>query len=586
MSRIKNYITIPAILVAFLIPAVAFAAGNDYIINQGTGMGTLFDTKLIEISKGILEACQKILLIMTAVAGMMIAWGIEDGKKLIWQLIFGFGLAVNFGSLLMDVGIWDFVTEAELAKQNFVPFQFEYKNTAKDFDFLGKFMTNYQNNIIIPGSIAILPYCLKLLIIICIIDATYEYASKSLSGDKVQYTISVLFKLGIYIYFMSNWIELMNALETGFEFIGFKAGGADTVNLNNQPNEIINNAIKIFSKQLEFISDFSWTQWGLILINIVGLIVIFFLLVITACQLFMAKIEFLTMALLTLPLLAFGTSERFNFLCNKAIGAMFNLAIKVCCICFITTISLPFIQSFTKQIEQGGLTIGIILQTVLGCIILFLMTTKIPELVQGLLSGTPSLSGGGMMAMTARGAHIMYTSGKGALIGGRNGYSAIGGNRDSLGGIAKGVAGGAIGGFYGGVKGSLMDLSKQAYGSSAFGTTMRALQRENISADNDIINSSRDAYKTTKAATSQAVKNAAEYGDIGMQMGAKLGSPIGPVGTVVGGTVGALAGTVGGAVGGVVKGAADQMKKNAAEKTASNNSNDTGGTRTGKGYKT
>lgn len=463
-----------------LIPAVAFAAGgNDYIISQGTGMGTIFDTKLIEISRGLLEGCQKILLILTAVAGMMIAWGMEDGKKMVWQLIFGFGVAANFGSLLMDVGIWDFVSQADLAKQNFIPFQFEYKADSKDFDFLGKFLANYQNNIIIPGAIAILPYCLKLLVIICIIDATYEYAAKSLSGDKIQYTISVLFKLGLYIYFMSNWIELMNALETGFEFLGFKAGGADYVNLNAQPNAIVDNALKICATQLSDIFKSFKETWYMMIIFGIVIFAIFVCLIITACELFMAKIEFLTMSLLTLPLLAFGTSEKFSFLTNKAIGAMFNLALKVCCVCFITTFSVPFIQSFYKQAETTPgfwSSLGILLQTLLGCLILVLMTTKIPSLVQGLLSGSPSLSGGSMKSLVVpatRAAHAGYAG----YLGAKAGVASATAKATAAGATA-GTGALAMSAVTGGVTGTLMDLAKQAaFGSTPY-QTFRGIERE------------------------------------------------------------------------------------------------------------
>ena len=452
-------------------------------------MGTLFDVKLIEISKGLIESCQKILLIMTGVAGLMVAWGMEDGKKIVWQIIFGFSLAVNFGSFLMDLGIWDFVTEAEIAKQNFRPFEFQYASSAENFDFLGKFLQHYQDQIIVPGSIAILPYCLKLLVILCIISATYEYASKALSGDKLQYTIATVFKLGIYMYFLRNWVELMAALETGFEFIGFKAGGADSVNLVMQPNQIINNAFTIFSKQWSYICEsISILSPGLFFANFIAMVVIFFLFVITAMQIFMAKIEFLTMALLTMPLLAFGTTEKFNFLSNKAIGAMFNLAIKVSCICFITTMSMPFIQSFGEAFKKGDIgNFGLILQTLLGCLFLFLITLKIPELVQGLLSGSPSLGGGGMMAMTARGAHIVKSGGTEAVKSGSAGAkmgAALGSTVPGVGTAVGAAVGAALGATLGGVKGSLMDLAKQSVGGSEIGRTWKSIKSEHENTDN------------------------------------------------------------------------------------------------------
>lgn len=596
MNKFYNRYLLFTLIVLLLAQNVAFAAdgkavssmlGNEHILSGGTGMGTQFDVKLIEISKGVVGACQKVLLIMTAVAGMMIAWGMEEGKKVVWQIIFGFGLAVNFGSLLMDLGIWNFVNEAELAKQNFKPFTFEYAASLDNFDFLGKFLQHYQENIIVPGAIAILPYCLKLLVILCVIDATYEYATKSLSGDKLQYTIATVFKLGIYMYFLKNWIELMAALETGFEFIGFKAGGADSVNLVMQPNQIVNNALSIFSAQWDYLcKEFSVLEPGLFFVNLIALVVIFFLLIITAMQIFMAKVEFLTMALLTMPLLAFGTTQRFNFLCNKAIGAMFNLAIKVSCICFITTMSVPFIQSFTKQFEKGAhLNFGLIIQTLLGCLLLFLLTTKIPELVQGLLSGTPSLGGGGMIAMAVRGAHIAKSGGSGAVSGASSG-AKIGG---SFGGPVGAALGGALGAVAGGVKGSLMDLSKQVAGGGELGQTLRRISEDTKTSNSDIVGSSVNAAKTTGAAASGALKGAGEMASKGMEAGAKVGGAIGSVipgvgnavGSAIGGAIGGVAGTAAGAVKGGIEGASKQMAKNATEKAADKGAESQGGTSNG-----
>ena len=93
-------------LLASASPGLAAGSGTDTIANAGTGLGGTFDTNLKTIAKGIVSAMHVILIVMTAVAGMMIAFGIEDGKKFIWQAMLGFGLAFNFGAFLIGTDLW------------------------------------------------------------------------------------------------------------------------------------------------------------------------------------------------------------------------------------------------------------------------------------------------------------------------------------------------------------------------------------------------------------------------------------------------------------------------------------------------
>lgn len=139
---------------------------------------------------------------------------------------------------------------------------------------------------------------------------------------------------------------------------------------------------------------------------IIAMVAIVYCMFMTALEMFMARIEFYTMALLTLPLLAFGVTSKFSFLTEKAIGAMFNLAIKVCAIAFIAAMAVPFIESFIQKLKETPGTmddLGVLLQAVLACGMIYILTKKIPALVTGLLSGSSQLGGSSMVEM-ARGA--------------------------------------------------------------------------------------------------------------------------------------------------------------------------------------
>ena len=160
----------------------------------------------------------------------------------------------------------------------------------------------------------------------------------------------------------------------------------------------------------------------------------------------MVRIEFWTMALITIPLLPFGVIGQLKFLSEKAVSTMFNLAIKIFVVAFISTLSVNILTGLVDNARETATSsdfignISYFLQVLLYALILFYMTKKIPELVSGLLSGNPSLSGGSMkeMAMSAaRGAANAVSRGggfAGAVAGGMKALSEVAGPMAQYGG--------------------------------------------------------------------------------------------------------------------------------------------------------
>jgi len=150
--------------------------------------------------------------------------------------------------------------------------------------------------------------------------------------------------------------------------------------------------------------------------------------------------------LITIPLLPFGVIGQLKFLSEKAIGTMFNLAIKIFVVAFISTLSVNILTGLVDNARETATSsdfignISYFLQVLLYALILFYMTKKIPELVSGLLSGNPSLSGGSMkeMAMSvARGAANAVSRGggfAGAVAGGMKALSEAAGPMPQYGG--------------------------------------------------------------------------------------------------------------------------------------------------------
>lgn len=464
MKGTSSYWVLGLLAVTFLAvhSDVALAASSESLVSQGTGIGGTFDKDFETIAKAFVAIAKVVVVIMTCVALGMVMWGVEDGKKTMWNWILGAGLAVNIGSFLLSVFTMPDVSSSGAAVTPFVP-DLKSSNDGK-ISVLGDFMSTYQQ-VINHGASVITPICIRILLILTVIEASWELSFKLISGDKIKYLLSLSIKVGFIIFLLENWVGgmgLMTALSQGFETMGLMAGGTTA---DVSPDNIVNNAVKIFSV---FWDKAHFNSLGLLVVNCVSLLTMIVLLFLTAIEMFMARVEFYTMAMLVMPLLPFMITSKFSFLSDKAIGAMFNLAIKIMAIAFMTTIIEPFLNGFAQKVagtKDAWEQVGIIFQVLLCALILYILVRKISELASGLLNGQPSL-GGGSMTSTMRGA-----------VGGA---AAAAGNVRGAAALAKAAGHSGAGGL---TVGTLAQIGKAAMRSNpavrGYRAGMRNIQRKN-----------------------------------------------------------------------------------------------------------
>ena len=453
-----------AILNEVNVANAAYVSDNNAAVNQimeglsggGGGFGTIFQTQLGNLAKGLLSAAKVIAVIMTAVAGFMICFGIENERKVFLSWILGIGLAINFGDLILN--LWSVQDVSSPSKID------DYKLLLKSaddpsIDILSPFM-RYYIGVIMSGASAVAPYAINLTLILALIDGAIKVSMELIHGDKITFFVSMILKVGFFIFLIQSWVgtnsnfQLMPALSSGFETLGYTAGGAEEMikeyskanpdsNIEVQSNQIVTNALNFFNIFWEHAQQKNLLTILVGLICVVTAVIILFL---TALEMFMVRVEFWTMALITIPLLPFGVIDKLKFLSEKAIGLMFNLAIKVFVIAFIATLSVNILTGLVENARETATSsdfignISYFLQVLLYALILFYMTKKIPELVSGLLSGSPSLNGGSMkdMAMSAaRGATNALSKGSGitgAVVGGMRALSKSAGTMADYGG--------------------------------------------------------------------------------------------------------------------------------------------------------
>ena len=462
----KKFFLPTALILGLVVANDASVANAAYVFDNNaavteisgglSGFGTTFQTQVSNLSKGLLASAKIIAVIMTAAAGCMVCFGIHDGKKIFWNWILGIGLAINFGDLILNLWSVESVTAPTKIE--------DYKLLLKSeddpsIDILSPFM-RYYIGVVMSGAAVIAPYAVNLTLLLAMIDGAIKVAFDLISGDKIKFMVTMILKVGFFIFLIQSWVgtnssyQLMPALSSGFETMGYTAGGAEEMvkeydranpdsNIEVQSNQIVTNALNFFNIFWEHAQQQNLLTIFIGLVCVVAAVVILFL---TALEMFMVRIEFWTMALITIPLLPFGVIGQLKFLSEKAIGTMFNLAIKIFVVAFISTLSVNILTGLVDNARETATSsdfignISYFLQVLLYALILFYMTNKIPELVSGLLSGNPSLSGGSMkeMAMSAaRGAANAVSKGggfTGAVVGGMRALSESAGSMAQYGG--------------------------------------------------------------------------------------------------------------------------------------------------------
>ena len=214
-----------------------------------------------------------------------------------------------------------------------------------------------------------------------------------------------------------------------------------------------------------------------------------------------------------------------KYLFDKALGAMLSLAVKTCVIAFLgaltSTIMLSYVQAFDAGSKESSITgdMPLLIQCLLMALLMFVLTKQIPQMVQGLLNGTPNITGASMTSIAKQGLHTGAKVGgavasggatlasgiargayEGAKKGGSIGYKAVG-----KGGA--GVVAGAVGGVIGGALGALDRSAGMVGGAVGYGAKSLLTNKPIGEELRQGVNSGRQAFNHAPFHT-QAVKSA------------------------------------------------------------------------------
>ena len=341
-----------------------------------------------------------VLNIMIAVTGIMIMFGDSNHRRML-NIVLGTAMAAQIYYALKAFGLGEILNPAVSVVVNPVDLtSIKITDNVEDFNPLSSFMRQFIH-IVDNGSTVLVGYALELMGFLVVIDVAVALVLGLANEDKIRYITVTVLKVGFFMFLIENWVggsyQICHAIMSSFEKLGFLASGTGNMYL---PDSIVKNGMQSFSAIWSNISLLGMSSLGALLGDLFIAFTVLITTFLTGVEMFMARIEFWTVSLITVVLLPFAMHERTSFLAEKAIGAVFALGVKVAVIAFLTAVTCPLLATFSKQISDQAaankdlLELSALLQLTLACLVVFIMVKRIPQLAQGLISGSPSLTSG------------------------------------------------------------------------------------------------------------------------------------------------------------------------------------------------
>lgn len=395
MKKSRIILLTIVILVAF--SSIVYAADTslswDNIISQY--LGTYSDGKL-DTSDAILTGkIPRILLTcFIVIAGVMLALGeLPSAAATAFRMLLACAVVGHLGMYFGSMFTMPEIHQIAVAPPDPNP---------TSGNFISAFM-QYFIYMCQQGAVNIYPICTGLVVVLWAGDLVLCYMFK-LEDDIIKYLISNAIKMAFFIFLLSNWVTglgIAHAVYASFEKIGYIAGGGTNTIL--MPDDIVGNTLKIISTTYDSLSQISIIHTPLaFFLGIIMFLVILAAITVIAIQIFMTRVEFWVMAVMVMPCIALGIFKHFRFLLEKAIGGVFNIAIKVGVVAFISAITAPILTKSVENFATSNFDITkdftALFTLLLSTIIISLLVWKVPNLAQALITGQPSLVGGDMYA--------------------------------------------------------------------------------------------------------------------------------------------------------------------------------------------
>lgn len=401
------------------------------------------------------------------------------------------------------------------------------------FAFLNQLLDTFRTASV-TGMVNLKPAALGLVTVLGILDVTAMWGLY-FGEMRVREIMGKVIKIGFFVILILNWGPITTAVEDTFVKVGQIASAHQTA---TKPSSIMvegtkkmyrlwNNAIydipmsdtakssdnipyydsngnlnKDATKMVEAdkkanapTNPFSGLGESIAaipgrIIKIILALAIFIAFAFIALNVLLCFVEFYLTTALSIILLPFGVNSHTSFISQKALGAVVNFGVKLMIMIFLLGLMSTMISKMDAITNDDY---GKLFEAVLQACMYAFLIWKLPSLISGMLSGTPSMgasaSGVVQSAATAAGAGAMTTrfmgAGSAAAFRGMANASRISGDAIRAGGVAAANSNTVRGAIFNSMRGTanhLGTVTKGAYRhqiNAAKNTFLNAVAREN-----------------------------------------------------------------------------------------------------------
>lgn len=401
------------------------------------------------------------------------------------------------------------------------------------FAFLNQLLDTFRNASV-TGMVNLKPAALGLVAVLGILDITAMWGLY-FGEMRVREIMGKVIKISFFVILIMNWGPITTAVEDTFVKVGQIASAHQTA---TKPSSIMvegtkkmyrlwNNAIydipmsdtakssdnipyydsngnlnKDATKMVEAdkkanapTNPFSGLGESIAaipgrIIKIILALAIFIAFAFIALNVLLCFIEFYLTTALSIILLPFGVNSHTSFISQKALGAVVNFGVKLMIMIFLLGLMSTMISKMDAITNDDY---GKLFEAVLQACMYAFLIWKLPSLISGMLSGTPSMgasaSGVVQSAATAAGAGAMTTrfigAGSAAAFRGMANASRISGDAIRAGGAAAASSNTVRGAIFNSMRGTanhLGTVTKGAYRhqiNAAKNSFINAVAREN-----------------------------------------------------------------------------------------------------------
>lgn len=401
------------------------------------------------------------------------------------------------------------------------------------FAFLNQLLDTFRTASV-TGMVNLKPAALGLVTVLGILDVTAMWGLY-FGEMRVREIMGKVIKIGFFVILILNWGPITTAVEDTFVKVGQIASAHQTA---TKPSSIMvegtkkmyrlwNNAIydipmsdtakssdnipyydsngnlnKDATKMVEAdkkanapTNPFSGLGESIAaipgrIIKIILALAIFIAFAFIALNVLLCFVEFYLTTALSIILLPFGVNSHTSFISQKALGAVVNFGVKLMIMIFLLGLMSTMISKMDAITNDDY---GKLFEAVLQACMYAFLIWKLPSLISGMLSGTPSMgaSAAGVVqsAATAAGAGAMTTrfmgAGSAAAFRGMANASRISGDAIRAGGVAAANSNTVRGAIFNSMRGTanhLGTVTKGAYRhqiNAAKNTFLNAVAREN-----------------------------------------------------------------------------------------------------------